>query len=289
MKWAACALLTLLGACGSDETQPAKPPEDQALARHEQAGKAAYNLDRPDEAVAQFEAALTQAQARDDLKAIADLSFSLAVAQLRANRPRDALTTTQQARAELVRRGSQPFPALLLAEATALYRLDERDQADATAAEVEGAGDVDAAAGASFLRGLIADEADDEPGLRAAAGRLSGVSEPLRVADRLELQARLGLRQGDFAAARAAAMQAASIRQEGLDYRGMARALAVAAQATERAGERELAADLYLRAGRSAAAQSDAGTARPWLERALSLTDDDATEQAAEAALAGLP
>jgi hypothetical protein len=72
-------LLTLLGACGSDETQPAKPPGDQALARHEQAGKAAYNLDRPDEAVAQFEAALTQAQARDDLKAIADLSFNLAV------------------------------------------------------------------------------------------------------------------------------------------------------------------------------------------------------------------
>jgi hypothetical protein len=111
----------------------------------------------------------------------------------------------------------------------------------------------------------------------------------LRVADRLELQARLGLRQGDPAAARAAAMQAAGIRQEGLDYRGMARALAVAAQAAERSGDREGAADLYLRAGRSAAAQSDADTARPWLERALSLTDDEATQQAAEAALAGLP
>ena len=31
-------------------------------------GKIAYDLDRPDEAVAQFEAALTQAQARDDLQ-----------------------------------------------------------------------------------------------------------------------------------------------------------------------------------------------------------------------------
>ena len=289
MKRAYYALLVLLCACSSGDTEPARPPEDQALVRHEQAGKIAYDLDRPDEAVAQFEAALTQAQARDDLQAIADLSFNLAVAQLRANRPRDALTTTQRARAELVRRGSQPFPALLLAEATALYRLEQRDQADAIAAEVEGAGDADAAAGASFLRGLIADEAGDEPGLRAAAGRLSGVTAPLRVADRLELQARLGVRQNDFAHARATATQAADIRQEGLDYRGMARALAVAALATERAGERELAADLYLRAGRSAAAQSDAGTARPWLERALSLTDDDATEQAAEAALAGLP
>ena len=289
MKRASCALLVLLCACSSGDKGPAGPPEDQALVRHEQAGKIAYDLDRPDEAVAQFQAALTQAQARDDLKAIGDLSFNLAVAQLRANRPRDALATTQQARAELVRRGSQPFPALLLAEATALYRLEQRDRADAVAAQVEAMGDADAAAGASFLRGLIADEAGDELGLRAAAGRLSAVSAPLRVADRLELQARLGLQQGDPVAAHAAAMQAAGIRQEGLDYRGMARALAVAAQAAERSGDKEGAADLYLRAGRSAAAQSDADTARPWLERALSLTDDEATEQAAEAALAGLP
>lgn len=288
MRRAACALLVLLGACGGNETQPAKPAEDRALARHEQAGKIAYDLDRPDEAVAQFEAALTQAQARDDLKAIGDLSFNLAVAQLRANRPADALTTTQQARAELIRRGSQPFPALLLAEATALYRLDRRADSDALAAEVEGAGDADAAAGASFLRGLIADESGDEAALRAALGRLAGVSSPLRVADRLELQARLALRRDDVASARAAAMHAATVRQEGLDYRGMARALAVAAAAAERSGERELAADLYLRAGRSAAAQSDPATARPWLERALGLTRDDATRDAAEAALAGL-
>ena len=289
MKRAAYALLVLLGACGGNEAQPAKPLEDQALVRHEQAGKIAYDLDRPEEAVAQFEAALTQAQARDDLKAIGDLSFNLAVAQLRANRPQDALKTTQQARAELIRRGSQPFPSLLLAEATALYRLEQRERADVLAAEVEGSGDADAAAGASFLRGLIADEAGNEDALRAALGRLAGVSAPLRVADRLELQARLALRQDDFATARAAAMHAATVRQEGLDYRGMARALAVAAAAAEQSGERELAADLYLRAGRSAAAQSDAATARPWLERALSLTQDDATKDAAEAALSGLP
>lgn len=282
------ALLVLLSACSGGK-EPPKPPEDQTLVRHEQAGKIAYDLDRPDEAVGQFQAALTQAQARDDLQAIADLSFNLAVAQLRANRPQDALTTTQQARAELVRRGSQPFPTLLLAEATALYRLGQRDRADGVAAEVEGMGDPDAAAGASFLRGLIAAEADDEAGLQTAVNKLSGASAPLRVADRLELAARLQLRQEAFAQANAAAMQAASIRQEGLDYRGMARALSVAALAAERAEDRELAADLYLRAGRSAAAQADAGTARPWLERALKLTGDEATRQAAESALAGLP
>jgi hypothetical protein len=279
----------LLAACSSAQDKPAGPPQDQTVARHEEAGKIAYGLDRPDEAVAQFQAALKQAQARDDLKAIGDLSFNLAVAQLRANRPRDALTTTQQARAELIRRGSEPFPSLILAEATALYRLGKRDDADALAAQVEASGDADAAAGASFLRGLIADEADNEAELRDALKRLSGISAPLRLADRQELQARLALRQGDLAGARAAAMQAAGIRQEAFDYRGMARALAVAALAAERSGDRETAADLYLRAGRSAAAQSDTDTARPWLEKALGLTKNADTRQAAKAALGQLP
>jgi len=284
-----CALLLLLAACSSAKDQPSGPPEDQTLTRHEQAGKIAYGLDRPDEAVAQFQAALKQAQARDDLKAIGDLSFNLAVAQLRANRPQDALATTRQARAELIRRGSQPFPSLILAEATALYRIGKRDDADALAAQIEASGDADAAAGASFVRGLIADEADNEDELRDALKRLSGMSAPLRLADRQELQARLALRQGDLAGARAAAMQAAGIRQEAFDYRGMARALAVAALAAERSGDRETAADLYLRAGRSAAAQSDTDTARPWLEKALGLTKNADTRQAAKAALGQLP
>jgi hypothetical protein len=284
-----CALLLVLAACSSAKDKPAGPPQDQTLVRHEEAGKIAYGLDRPDEAVAQFQDALKQAQARDDLKAIGDLSFNLAVAQLRANRPRDALATTQQARAELIRRGSQPFPSLVLAEATALYRVGKRDEADALATQVEASGDADAAAGASFLRGLIADEADNEERLQAALARLSGATAPLRRADQQELQARLALRRGDLAGGRAAAMEAARIRQESLDYRGMARALAIAAMAAERSGDREPAADLYLRAGRSAAAQSDADAARPWLEKALSLTRDADTEQAAKATLKQLP
>ena len=288
MKQIGCLCLLLVAACGGAKPEPAGPPADQTLVRHEQAGRIAYGLDRPEEAVAQFEAALKQAQARDDLKAIAELSFNLAVAQLRANRAQDALTTTQQARAELVRRGSQPFPSLILAEATALYRLGRRADADALAAEIEAGGDADAAAGASFLRGLLADEAGDDAGLRAALGRLAGATAPLRQADRLELQARLALRQADFAGAQGAALQAANIRQEALDYRGMARALAVAGLAAEQAGQREEAADFYLRAGRSAAAQADADTAKPWLEHVLELTQDASTREAATLALDSL-
>ncbi len=288
MRRMAASLFLLLAACGGANTEPAGPPPDQTLARHEQAGQIAYGLDRPAEAVTQFEAALKQAQARDDLQAISELSFNLAVAQLRANRAQDALATTQQARAELIRRGSQPFPALILAEATALYRLGRRDDADALAAEIEAGGDADAAAGASFLRGLLADEAGDEAGLRAALTRLSGAAAPLRQADRSELQARLALHQVDFAGAQSAALQAASIRQEALDYRGMARALAVAGLAAERAGQTEAAADFYLRAGRSAAAQADADTAKPWLQHVLELTRESSTADAANLALDSL-
>jgi hypothetical protein len=281
--------LPLLGACGSANHEPPPPPQDQTMARHEQAGRIAFNLDRPSEAVTQYQAALKQAEARDDLAAIGDLSFNLAVAQLRANRPADALTTAQSASAELIRRGSRPFPALTLAEATALYRMGQGQRADARAAEIEQSGDSDAASGASFLRGLIADETGNIAGLSNALSRLAGATTPVRNADRLELQARLALHEDDLAGASAAALQAGAIRQQIMDYRGMARALVVAGTAAERSGKREAAADLYLRAGRSAAAQSDAATARPWLEHVLQLTGDPATVEAARTALAKLP
>jgi tetratricopeptide (TPR) repeat protein len=285
--WSFSYLLLLLAACASSPP-PAGPPQDPTLARFQEAGHIAYDLDRPQEAVRQFEEALRQAEARDDLAAIAELSFNLAVAQLRANAPQDALATTTRIRAELGRRGASPAPALLLAEATALYRTNDVQTADALAAEIEGATDRDVAAGASFLRGLISDETNDIAGLQAAHQRLGNATTPLRIADRQELEARLALRQNDVARARSAATQSANTRQEILDYRGMARSLSVAGKAAAQAGDNEAAADFYLRAGRSAAAQGDAVTARPWLEMTRSLSRDPAIDDAAERALATL-
>ena len=64
---------------------------------------------------------------------------------------------------------------------------------------------------------------------------------------------------------------AAGLRQATLDYRGLARALAIEGVAVEHAGDKIAAADLFLRAGRSAAAQGDKTSARDWLRRAMSL------------------
>ena len=250
------------------------------MQRDTNAGRLAYELERDEEAATQYRAALTRAQERDDLAAIGDAGYNLAVVELRANAPDRALADARATRAELERRGATPFPALLLAEATALYRTGAVAEADTAAQPIQRAGDVDAAARATFLRGLIADERGDETGLAAAVDALNAAKTPPLEADFAELAARLALRRSDPAHAQRQAARAAELRQEALDYRGLARALAVEAVAAERAGD-EAAADFFLRAGRSAAAQGDKADARKWLRRATSLAPGQPVGRAA--------
>jgi len=278
----ALALPLLVYGCGGTESASPAAPTDVTLQRNERAGRLAYDLEHVDEAVAQYRAALARAQERDDLKAIGDLGYNLSVAELRANMPERALTDARATIAELERRGSAPFPALLLAEATALYRTGALPEADAGAARVQGSADREAAARATFLRGLIADARGDEPSLSAAATGLKSASTPSLEADAAELAARLALRHSDLASARGEAARAAALRQDTLDYRGLARALAIEGEAAARAGNKEAAADLYLRAGRSAAAQGDKISARPWLQQASTLAPGGAVGVAAD-------
>jgi hypothetical protein len=105
---------------------------------------------------------------------------------------------------------------------------------------------------------------------------LTPTAEP---GDLAELQARLSH-------SAALALRAADQRRNELDYRGMARDLALAAQLTVSAPD---AADLYLRAGRSAAAQGDTVDARIWLGNARRLAVDTALRGDAEQALQQLP
>jgi hypothetical protein len=263
-------LLALLSGCSGSAPDPTAPLADATLQRETSAGRLAYELERDEEAAAQYRAALTRAQERDDLEAIGDIGYNLTVAELRANTPDRALADVRATRAEFERRGAEPFPALLLAEATALYRIGAVAEADRAAQPIQRAADADAAARATFLRGLIADERGDEAGLSAAVDRLSGAKTQALEADFAELAARLALRRSDPVRARQQAARAAELRQQTLDYRGLARALAIEGVAAERAGD-DAAADLFLRAGRSAAAQGDKADARKWLRRATSL------------------
>ena len=278
--------LLLVGACGSSNQKAA--PDDTIMRQDAHAARLALSLERPKEAVAQYKLALERARARDDAAAIGDYGYDMAVAQLAANEPKAALATVRMTRSEQARRGVASFAALDLAEATACYRLGDKASSDRLASEVEKDAEPAAALRASFLRGLIADETDNEAGLDRAIARLAPAVLPDQQADLAELVARRDVRQGEFDVAVEQARHAADLRREALDYRGMARALAVAAIAEAHAGHSSLAAYYYMRAGESAAAQGDVASARRWLGSATSLGDDGNLHDAARSALAAL-
>jgi hypothetical protein len=268
VKWV--VLLPLLVADCGESAPDAAPPTDETLQRETQAGRLTFKLER-DEAVARFRSALARAQERDDLDAISNTGFNLAVVELRANAPYRALADARATRMELERRGAKPFPALQLAEATALYRTGAAAEADRAAQVIQDSEDADAAARATFLRGLIADDHSDLTGLAIAADALNAAKTPQFEADAAELAARLALRRGNVGLAQQQAARAAELRQATLDYRGLARALAIEGTAVQHGGDKGAAADLFLRAGRSAAMQGDKSNARVRLGRAVSL------------------
>lgn len=276
----------LLSGCGGSP-HPTQP-QDAILQRESDAGKLAFSMQRPSEAASQYTKALKQAQARDDAGAIGDYGYDLAVADLAANKPKDALAAARKTHIELANRGIGPFPALILAEANALYRLGYKARADSLAANVEGGTDASAAAGAAFLRGLIADESGNQAGVYTALARLAHPANNAESADAFELAARRDLALRIFARAESEADRAADLRRTELDYRGMARALAVEAQAAADAGDRPTAAKLYIRAAQSAAAQDDAGAARYWSRQALAQANTPMLRQVVHQTLADL-
>lgn len=263
----------LVAACGSTPDAPAPPPPDEALGRAARAGRLALEVERPADAARLYGVALARARERDDAAAIADTGIGLAAAELTRGQASAALRTTREVRAELVRRGAGVPAALLLAEALALYRLGDKAQADAAAVLVtsQASEDADAARRAWFLRGLIAADRGDGATLGEARAALAGATTRGFRGDARELDAAAAVQLGDMAAARRLAQETATLRREGLDYRGVSRALALEAEAARRAGDNAAAADLLLRAGRGAAARREWTEARAWLNESIAL------------------
>ena len=268
------AALVAVAVTGCARSPVATQPEDATLLRLGQAGGAAFDLERNDEAAEQYRAALARARERDDAGAIADTGFNLAVAQLRAGHSAEALRTARELQAELARR-SVVDPAFELVVATALFRQNDAAGADRTAERLTQGRTPALADAAWFLRGLIADARQDRPGLDRAAAALGPGADPADVA---ELQSR---RNRDYAQA----IRSADLRREALDYRGMARVLALAATL---APDRPTQADLLLRAGRSAAAHGDTAQAKRWLTEGRMAAADPQLRAEADRALKDL-
>ena len=108
---------------------------------------------------------------------------------------------------------------------------------------------------------------------------------PEQQADAAELSARIAFRQGDVVRARAEALRASDLRRDLLDYHSLARSLALAARAAELANDTPSAADLYFRAGRTAAAQNDTDSAKRWLGQAIALSRDPSLTRDARSTL----
>jgi predicted small lipoprotein YifL len=265
-----------LAACGGGGPVDTGPPPDVKLDQANKAGTQALSMDLPSLAVRQYKVALSRAYERDDAGAIGDVAYNLALAQMKAGDPKGAVATAREARAELDRRRAAVPPELILVQAAAAYRSGDLSAAAGAAQEVfdRGAKDPDVVRRAWFIRGLVAADRSDAAGLAQSIAALAALPPTKQAdleADRQELQGRAALLANDPAGALTLFEQSATNRQQALDYRGMARALSLAGDAALRSGRAADAADLFLRAGRSALLQGDTATAAPLLKRAEDL------------------
>jgi hypothetical protein len=267
-----CTLvLSALAGCGG--TKDPGPPRDIKLDQASGAGTQAMTMELPNVAVHQYKVALARAYERDDTAAISDGAYNLALAQMKAGDPKAALATVQTTEAELDRRRA-PVPAeLSLVKAAASYRAGDPNGAAAAAQQVLAlpSGDSDTTARAWFIRGLVAADQGDRATLAQAIAALKPSKSADLEADRMELQGRAALLDGRAAEALAAFDHAAANRQQALDYRGMARALAQAGEACVYLDRKADAGIYFLRAGRSALLQSDTVMALSLLRRAENL------------------
>jgi hypothetical protein len=262
----AAVICAALAACGGTPEPPSDPDavRDAEISSSLEMARFAFLSGRYDQAAQAYSGSLERAYARDDVAAIAVAGQELAFSYLRDGKPKEAAQVAFRTREELARRGRPARPALALVEATARYRLNETATAERLAREVAGAttGDPIAAARATFLLGLIAADRLDVPTLRAALDALpQSDDQPEIRADRLHLTGRLHLIRKEYQPAADAFMAEEALRRASGDEPGVARALALAAEATEESGQKALAADLWFRSGRSGAQEGDAQAA----------------------------
>ncbi len=275
------------GGCSSSPTEQSRSGVDEEFERTNRAARMAYDNGRFQQAVELYDKALERAYVLDDLNAIVDTQYNLAVCLTGLGSYWQALEWVNQAKAELART-NQGVPAdILLLEATLLHRLGKLDNAwqltetilrdpSRLSEAVQGK--------AYFLRGLIAAQRGDIDQLR---NEIASMGKPATVglrADREELRGRLALAEENWNEAIEAFDSAAEFRREDFDFNEMVNALAMAARACEQAGKLSEASKRYLRAGRSAARQGENSAALNWLDRAEELASkagDDLTARQA--------
>lgn len=274
-RLAVLLLAAALAGCGGarQDPPPPPPPVEEELRSSWRLARFALEQRQYAQAAALYERVLERAYLMDEVAAIGEVAYELAVVRLRLFEPRRAAELAALTRAERRRRGLAPLAERALVEAVARHELGEADAALQLAAEAEefAAGDALLVARVRYLRGQIAADRGDAAELDRTIAALAAASDTELRADRLELIGRRLLLAGDPTAAATSLRESASLRQAAEDFTGMARALALAAEATRKAGDGGTAADLYLRAGRSAQIEGNRVQAEAWLRQAREL------------------
>jgi len=287
-------LLITAGGCGSSRVVQKGSGVDENLTRLNNSARISYDNGRLEQAANLYRQALNRAYLRDDRMAIVDAQYNLAVCNLGLRSYDKALVWVHQAQNELVRGEESVTTDILLLKATILYRTGKLDDAWQITDQILLPSNQPAEAVESkthFLRGLIADKRGDTNQLRKEINALNSFSASGLKADLEELNGRLAMAENNWDAAIQAFDSSARRRREKLDYRKMAQALALAAEACDQAGKPSNASKRYFRAGRSAARQGNNQDAIKWLERAEQLAGqagDEPLKQEARAYLKSL-
>ena len=284
-------LLITAGGCGSSRVVQKGSGVDKNLTRLNNAARISYDNGQFEQAANLYRQALDRAYLRDDRKAIVDAQYNLAVCMLGLRSYDKALERVHQAQNELVRGEESVTADILLLKAIILYRTGKLDDAWQITDQILLPSNQPIEAVESkthFLRGLIADKRGDTNQLRKESNALNSFADSGLKADQEELSGRLAMAENNWDAAIQAFDSSARRRREKLDYRKMAQALSLAAEACDQAGSPSDASKRYLRAGRSAARQGNNQDAIKWLERAEQLAGqagDELLKQEARAYL----
>ena len=271
----AAAILSVSG-CGSAPPKQEGPAIDEALERFNRAARLAFDKGRLQQAASFYRKALDRAYIRDDTAAILDAQYNLAFCLMNLQSYEEALGVVRNASTEMALAGRGHSVDFLLLEATNLHSSGNSAEAWKITDKILSIPTQDASVIKSktfFLRGLIANKQGDIDQLRAAIAALGQPEQPRLRADRQELVGHLAMAENNRDAAVEAFDGAAKLRREALDYRAMVRVLALAGQASEKAGRPKEASIRYLRAGRSAVLQGLFDDALKWLNRAAQIAD----------------
>ena len=277
----------LWGGCGSSPQIREKPEADRNLERFNKAARQAFDKGQIEQAASLYRKVLERALVRDDSGTIVDAQYNLAVCLMKLNSHAEAMQVVRQAEAELVLSDQKKLSEMLLLKAMLYYKSAELDDAWQVTTQILSMTPKPSTVilgRTHFLRGLIASEREDIDQLRNEIAALGSPQNPLLRGDLAELKGHLALAEQDWVAAVKAFDEAAVRRREAIDYQAMRKNLALAAEASERAGEIIGASQRYLRAGRSAAVQGDDDAARLWLMRAEQLAAEVGEDQIAHEA-----